>query len=1107
MSEQLLRLFVSSPADVMPERQRVGLVVERLNAEFAGRARIETVRWETEYYSAHDTFQKQIPESADCDVVVAIFRARLGTILPEAFPRQMTGEPYPSGTAYEVLSAIEARKSGRELPDIYVFRHPNAPSVPLDKPDRAEIEAQWARLKGFFDTWFRSRSGEFLAAFQKYTSIDDFAEQVEDCLRRFLARRGFLAQGPVWDRVLRGSPFPGLAAFEADRGSVFFGRDLAVAQSVERLRQAGAAGGDRLPFLLAIGASGVGKSSMLRAGLLPRLTLPGSVPEIDLWRVAIMTPDPDPFLSLAESLFADAALGPELREGAFVESGLLARQLSAEPALALAPLHAALASAAEQRRRAAHFDAPRPARLALAIDQAERLFIEADPAVATGFAALLAALVRHGLAYVVFVLRSDAYARFQSMEALVALREAGAIFDLVPPSAGELEEIVLRPVAACDPKLGFEQRGGRSLATHLVGEAKGGDALPLLQMTLSRLYAAEAARGDGMLRFADYHGMDEAVTETANEALALVSAEARAELPGLVAGLVADVTIDPVTRAPIPIIAALDRRQFETGSPARRALIDAFVGKHLLTSEGDGVSERVRPTHEALLRIWPEAVALVVEFGHLIRIRHTLEPIVREWAEAPEGGKSHHLEISSGLLAGAQQLSARFEADLPPAMRDFIAASSAAATARADRERAEQDRRLRDAEALATANRRIARRTGIGLVGALILAGVAAWQWRTARVEEREAQAQRDRAEHTISLATDAANSLVYDLAQKFRNTVGMPAATIKDILDKAGKLQEGLLGGGETNPGLRRSRAEGLGEMVGTLLALGQTDQALDAGKRARDIFLELVKEQPASTDFQLELSISYDRIGDVLIVQGNLAEALGSYQAASTIRDHLAQSDPGNAVWQRGLSVSYEKIGDVQIRQGNLPEALKSYQAELAIADRLAKSDPGNAGLQRDLSVSYERIGKIQVAQGNRAEALKSYQTEFSIINQLAQSDLGNADWQRVLSVSHERIGDVQLAQGNPAEALKSYQARMAIADRLAQSDPSNAGWQHDLSLSYGRLATAFREVGQPTKAREALAVGRAIIAPLVAKFPDRAEWKNDLAVFDEEIAAGGK
>ena len=91
MAEQLLRLFVSSPGDVLPERQRVDLVVERLNSAFEGRVKIGTVRWETSYYSAHDTFQKQIPEAANCDVVIAIFRTRLGTQLPSGFPVQPSG--------------------------------------------------------------------------------------------------------------------------------------------------------------------------------------------------------------------------------------------------------------------------------------------------------------------------------------------------------------------------------------------------------------------------------------------------------------------------------------------------------------------------------------------------------------------------------------------------------------------------------------------------------------------------------------------------------------------------------------------------------------------------------------------------------------------------------------------------------------------------------------------------------------------------------------------------------------------------------------------------------------------------------------------------------
>jgi eukaryotic-like serine/threonine-protein kinase len=752
VTEQNFRLFVSSPGDVPDERRRIDLVVERINTEFEGGARIETVRWETTYYSAHDTFQKQIPAAADCELVIAIFKARLGTPLPDGFRHMPSGTPYPSGTAYEILSAIEARQSGKPLPDIYVFRYPHSPAVPLDAEDRADIEAQWFALKGFFDTWFRNQAGEFVAAFQTYDSTDDFARQVEACLRQWLAKRGHVQQGPRWDRGLRGSPFPGLSAFEVNRAEVFFGRSLATDQAINRLREA-AAGEGRVPFLLILGASGAGKSSLVRAALLPRLTTPGTIPEIDLWRTAITTPSADPFGALAESLLGDAALGRELAHGTFRTKDLLAKQLAGDTEIAVAPLRDALALAAEQRRIAQSFAEPRPARLALAIDQVERLFIEANPTTATAFAELLAALIREHLVYLVLVLRSDAYAQLQTFGALLELRRLGATFDLVPPSSAELEEIVMRPVAACQPPLAFERKNERSLSAVLVADARGGDALPLLQMTLSRLYDAETSRGDGVLRFADYHGIDAAISEVADEALRGVGVDAQAELPSLVAGLVGDVTTDPLTGAPLPSVVALDRRRFEAGHQARSELIDAFIAKYLLTSEGDERSQRVRPVHEALLRIWPRAVAIVVEVGQLLRVRHTLEPIVREWQEASEALKPAHLELSPALLGGAQSLSAAFGTDLSRPMRDFIAAAVEFDKDRRNRERQEQERRLRDAQNLAAANRRTARRTFYGLAAALVLAIVAGWQWDIADAQRAAADTQRAAAQRSLDEA------------------------------------------------------------------------------------------------------------------------------------------------------------------------------------------------------------------------------------------------------------------------------------------------------------------------------------------------------------------
>ena len=230
--------------------------------------------------------------------------------------------------------------------------------------------------------------------------------------------------------------------------------------------------------------------------------------------------------------------------------------------------------AAEKRRIDAHFDAVRPARLALAIDQAERLFVETDAAIAASFrraargtGAPEPRLSRHCVA-------QRRLCTVPKLRIPVGLREAGATLDLVPPTVAELEEMVTRPVAACSPPLAFELQKGRSLAALLVADARGGDALPLLQMTLSRLYAAETARGNGVLRLADYRGMDVAVTETANEALDTLDEAARAELPALITGLVTDVSADPLTgsrsRSPLHSTAWRSRQASPPAWPSSR---------------------------------------------------------------------------------------------------------------------------------------------------------------------------------------------------------------------------------------------------------------------------------------------------------------------------------------------------------------------------------------------------------------------------------------------------------------------------------------------------------------------------------------------------------
>ena len=299
--------------------------------------------------------------------------------------------------------------------------------------------------------------------------------------------------------------------------------------------------------------------------------------------------------------------------------------------------------------------------------------------------------------------------------------------------------------------------------------------------------------------------------------------------------------------------------------------------------------------------------------------------------------------------------------------------------------------------------------------------------------------------------------------------------------------------------------------------VAQGDLAGALKSYRDSLAIRDRLAKSDPGNAGWQRDLSVSYNKVGDVQVAQGDLAGALKSYRDSFAIRDRLAKSDPGNAGWRRDLAVSHNKIGNAQVAQGDLAGALAAYRDSLAIADRLAQSDPGNAGWQRDLAVSYNKIGDVQVAQGDLAGALKSYRDSLAIRDRLARSDPGNAGWQRDLSVSYNKIGDVQVAQGDLAGALKSYRDSLAIADRLAQSDPGNAGWQRDLSVSYekmgnvqvaqGDLAGALKSYRDSLAIRDRLAQSDSGNAgwqrDLSQSDPGNAGWQRDLAVSHAKIA----
>ena len=120
------------------------------------------------------------------------------------------------------------------------------------------------------------------------------------------------------------------------------------------------------------------------------------------------------------------------------------------------------------------------------------------------------------------------------------------------------------------------------------------------------------------------------------------------------------------------------------------------------------------------------------------------------------------------------------------------------------------------------------------------------------------------------------------------------------------------------------------------------------------------------------------------------------------------VGRSDTGNADWQRNLTVALDRIGEVRDLRSDSKGALLVYKESLEIRRKLAASDPGNAQWQRDLSVGLDQMGNTQRAAGDLDGALRSYDEGLAISRKLAAAT-SDARTQRDVGIALGRIGDV--------------------------------------------------------------------------------------------------
>jgi len=909
-SPSKLRVFISSPGDVVEERVVTRRVLERATAVYGDRVAIEPVFWEHEPLRASASFQEQIPYPAECDLVLMILWSRLGTRLPAHLSRP-DGSRYASGTEFEFENALEAYRA-KGAPDLLVYRKTAQPVTPLDSEQKVlERLHQKKALDAFLEHWFMAEDGSLTAAFHTFEGLDDFEELLETHLRKLLEERLPSVEQQVHRRVdwTRGSPYRGLEIFRAEHAPIFFGRTRATSEILNALRRQSAAG---RPFVLVLGMSGCGKSSLVRAGVLPLLTQPGVIEGVGLWRSAVMRPadaGSDLFTSLASALLKHRALPELTADGTGID--VLARLLQDSPDAAFALIKGGLSQAAAEVARKEDLEQQPVARLALVIDQLEELFT--TPSVSSEqrdqFVAVIDSLVASGKIWVLATLRSDFYPRLMDSPGLVALKKDAGQYDLLPASAAEMSQMIRRPAELAGLKFEENEVTGERLDDALRdAAAQNPGALPLLQFALEQLYTARS--GEGVLSLSAYDelgGVEGALAQRAEAAFKSLGKTEQAAFATVMSALVTVGTGegDVGTRQRAPLAG------FAKGSPGR-VLIDRFVEARLLVTDRDDRGEPVvTVAHEALLRHWPRLEEWLEHNRELLQVRERLDAEARQW-EA-EGRPASNLLASAKRLAEANELEKAEALELPEHEHEFLQASLA---------KGQRTQRLKR----------------VAVVTLFILAVVAAGAAFFAEGKRQEAEEARGEAEAVTGFLSDMLASV--DPAELGREVL------VRDVLDEASTKIDEL----EDQPLIQ---ARLMNTMENVYVGLGLFEPALELAQGSLAI-----RESQLGPD-HLDVAQSLNSLGEVHRHQGQYEEAELLYLRALDIREKkLGPDDPG-------VSAILNNLGMVMVATGDYAGALPLYERSLAIDER--HFGPGSleaAATLTNIAILHARAGRLDEA-----------------------------------------------------------------------------------------------------------------------------------------------
>jgi hypothetical protein len=742
--------------------------------------------------------------------------------------------------------------------------------------------------------------------------------------------------GYTLDRVYLRNPFRGLEHFDYADHAIFFGRDAEVCEVVElllRREQAGA------PGLLVEGASGSGKSSFLRAGVLPALVEPRVQPEA----VQEALRQRPVSAAAGRAIWRPGLLG----SGAATEADF-ARSIAEVWGEAPCDTLAELAAPLSERR-------PTEMRFVWLIDQFEELLVRGLPdAMIDAFGRFLAGLQAEGV-WTLASIRADAMPLLKRHEALREVFGANeGQYYLATLGGTALDAVITLPARAAD--LTFELGAdGKPLDQLLREDAyREKDSLPMLQFTLNELYQQ---RVGSTLTLAAYRELGGLSGSIATRAAGILSAEGEESQRAAQRVFRSLVSVDDAGNASRRYAPAA-----ELGADAaQQRLVQRFIEARLCVSDQRNDQAVVAFAHDTLLKTLPALTEWLQRETGLLQTRELAQRETHAWQQHAE---ADDWLAAADKLAAFETLEAA-EVVLPDPVRNFIDRS---------RRRVRRLRRIRRTAIAAIAVLAVGVVVGAVAFGLQARKAEIAGQMTARRGEFLEgllksADPRGGSKDVTVAHLLDAAMRQIDPLATQEPLVAASMLELIAETDNGLGRYAEGLAASTRAVD-LLRANGAGAVELSHALSTHGRLLLQLSKAEEAEPVLREALALVEQQRGAEKQVTEALDALGQAVENEGRTAEAEALYKQQIEMHRRLGHRFGAAEAWP------FDHLSDLAHDQGRDADSLMYLRQAVDIDKKYLPPDhPDLLAMEYDYAAALEYNHQAAAAEPIFRQLLDSY------------------------------------------------------------------------------------------------------------------------------------